>query len=383
MCSKHIRLDTTTLVHLLFTKKQGIKDKFLRNGELKRNEDKIWNFFFRTEKQEFNKPNYCFHHMIETDGISCSILFLHKDKVGRKVTLSKCPKPELYIDDINNPELQDKKIVAIDPGKCDLLYCVDNDNKDANTFRYSQDQRRKETKSKKYSKIILELKQEKINGKSIIDYETELSNYNRKSLNIIKYKEYIQKKNEINDILYPFYETNLFRKLKLHSYINIKRSEQKMLNRFEKIFGSKKDIIVCFGDFEQRKHMKFKEPIKGKGMRTLFRRNGFKTYLVDEFRTSCMCSKCGEKEGRCEKFIERKNPRPFRNNVSLVHGLLKCKTCDGVWNRDCNGATNIYKLSYNAIHKVDRPIYLSRKNLSGTFDDVSKPKFTRPETVKH
>ena len=41
------------------------------------------------------------------------------------------------------------------------------------------------------------LKQEKINGKSIIDYETELSNYNRKSLNISKYKEYIQKKNEI------------------------------------------------------------------------------------------------------------------------------------------------------------------------------------------
>jgi len=156
-----------------------------------------------------------------------------------------------------------------------------------------------------------------------------------------------------------------------YSYINIKRSEQKMLNRFQQIFGNKKDIVVCFGDFEQKKHMKFKEPIKGKGMRTLFRRSGFKTYLVDEFRTSCMCSKCGEKEGRCEKFMIRKNPRPFRNNLSLVHGLLKCKTCDGVWNRDCNGATNIYKLSYNAIHKVDRPRYLSRKKLSSALDDTS------------
>ena len=41
-----------------------------------------------------------------------------------------------------------------------------------------------------------------------------------------------------------------------------------------------------------RKHMKYKEPIKGRGIRTLFKKNGFKTYLVDEFRTSCKCSKC-------------------------------------------------------------------------------------------
>jgi len=47
-------------------------------------------------------------------------------------------------------------------------------------FRYSQDQRRKETKKKKYSKIQLELKREQINGKIIIEWETELSKLNRK-----------------------------------------------------------------------------------------------------------------------------------------------------------------------------------------------------------
>jgi hypothetical protein len=157
--------------------------------------------------------------------------------------------------------------------------------------------------------------------------------------------------------------------LKLHSYINIKRSEQKMLNRFQQLFGTKEDVIVCFGDYEQKKHMKFKEPIKGKGMRTFFQRNGYKTYLVDEFRTSCMCSNCGDKMGRCEKFLKRKNPRPYRNTTQLVHGLLRCKTCDGVWNRDCNGATNIYRLVKMAILGKKRPKYLSRK-LSSTLDDV-------------
>jgi hypothetical protein len=44
---KHIRLDTTTLVDLLMTKKQGNKSEYLTEGILKRNENKIWEFFFR------------------------------------------------------------------------------------------------------------------------------------------------------------------------------------------------------------------------------------------------------------------------------------------------------------------------------------------------
>ena len=70
-----------------------------------------------------------------------------------------------------------------------------------------------------------------------------------------------------------------------------------MLNNFKCIFGNEEEVIVCFGDYEQKKHMKFKELTKGKGMRTLFRRAGF--FMVDEFRTSCMCSKC--EVGICKK----------------------------------------------------------------------------------
>ena len=46
------------------------------------------------------------------------------------------------------------------------------------------------------------------------------------------------------------------------------------------------DIIGLIINFEQKQHMKYKEPIKGKGIRKLFRENGYKVYLVDEFRTS-------------------------------------------------------------------------------------------------
>ena len=246
---KHIRLDTTTLVHLLMTKKQGIKSDYLTKGNLKRNEDKIWDFFFRTELKSFHKKYYEFHHMIETDGISCTLLLLRKDLIGKRLPMmKKGANQETYIDEINDSvPLQNKKIVAIDPGLCDLIYCVDDDNKHANTFRYSQDQRRKETKKKKYSKIQLKLKREQIEGhgtsRTIIELETELSKLNKKSLNLTNFKEYIQKKSEINRLLFSFYEKYIFRKLKLQSYRNTKKSEQKMLNRFKHIFGNENDDV--------------------------------------------------------------------------------------------------------------------------------------------
>jgi hypothetical protein len=375
---KHIRLDTTTLVHLLMTKKQGNKSDYLTKGNLKRKEDKIWEFFFRTERNFFKKKYYEFHHMIETDGVSCSLLLLRKDLVGKKLPMMKKGlTTETYIDDLDDySNLQNKKIVAIDPGKCDLIYCVDADNKEANKFRYSQDQRRKETKKKKFSKIQLKLKEEKIQGKTIIEWETEISKCNRKTLNIIKFKEYIKKKSEINAMLFTFYEKYIFRKLRLQSYRNTKRSEQKMLNNFKRIFGNEKDVVVCFGDYEQKKQMKFKEATKGKGMRTLFRKAGFQTYLVDEFRTSCMCSKC--EVGICKKTMVRENPKPYRSGNVLIHGLICCKNGCGYWNRDVNGATNIYKIAYNAINNKERPNYLSRsKNNSGFLEEFPKPKFTR------
>jgi hypothetical protein len=130
-------------------------------------------------------------------------------------------------------------------------------------------------------------------------------------LQITKYKEYLQEKNRINHILFRFYHKQLFRKLKFGKYINIKRNEQKMIRNFKNTFGNPEEVVICIGDWEQKKQMKFKEPTLGKGIRTLFRKNNYDVYLVDEFRTSCKCSNCNG--GVCEKFRSRKNPKPNKN----------------------------------------------------------------------
>lgn len=376
----HIRLDTTTLVHLLFTSKQGNKTDYLLDGNLKKHENDIWKFFFRTERQCFKKPNYTFHHMIETDGVSCSILFIRNDLIGKRIPSNKIGTSEQYIDELADySDLKNKKIVAIDPGKSDLLYCVDSDDKNANEFRYTQDSRRKECKIKKYAKIILEFKKEKIGNKTITQYETELSKLNRKTLDIKEFKKYIKKKCDINHKLFKFYEKYIFRKLKLNGYLNRKKNEQKMINNFKKIFGKPDNTIICIGDFEQKTHMKYKEPTKGIGLRKLLKQAGYKIFLVDEFRTSCKCSKCGG--GTCEKFLTRKNPKPYKSGNMLVHGLISCKNCSNVWNRDVNGATNIYKIAKNAINGIERPKYLCREKKDEEVKQVKK-KVVQKKQVK-
>ena len=85
-----------------------------------------------------------------------------------------------------------------------------------------------------------------------------------------------------------------------------------------------------------------------------------------------MCSICKEEKGRCEKFQIRENPKPYKSGNILVHGLLTCKKCSGVWNRDVNSATNIYRIAKNAINGLERPKYLCREKKDD--DKVQKPK---------
>ena len=154
-----------------------------------------------------------------------------------------------------------------------------------------------------------------------------------------------------------------------------------MIQNFQKKFGNPEEVVICIGDWEQRHQMKYKEPTIGIGMRTLFRKNGYQVYLVDEFRSSCKCSNCNG--GVCEKFRVRKHPNPIKDELRLIHGLLRCKSGCGLWNRDRNGASNIYKIAYNAIHKLERPTYLCRETSNQALKpSCHKKKSTRSEMTK-
>ena len=70
----------------------------------------------------------------------------------------------------------------------------------------------------------------------------------------------------------------------------------------------------------------------------------------------------------CKTFRECDNPRPWKNNRIIRHGLIKCKTCLGLWNRDTNASRNILHIVKNEITRKGRPEYLRRtkSSISGT-----------------
>lgn len=53
--------------------------------------------------------------------------------------------------------------------------------------------------------------------------------------------------------------------------------------------------------------------------------------------------------------------RKTKMSCGVIHGLLRCKSDCGSWNRDRNGSSNIYKIARNAINNIDRPSYLCRE----------------------
>jgi hypothetical protein len=330
----------------------------------------LWNKYFKLNKRVFKKgKKYKFSYMVRTDGISCCILFVRVDKNVSKKTINIQQEENIeYIEKANIKDIKDKKIVCADPGMSDLIYCGSYDeNNNLITFRYTQNQRRLETRMKKYSKIKDKLNTETlINGKSIKEIETTLSFLNSKTCSYDKFKLYCIEKNKLNYQLYSHYEQKCFRKFKLNAFTNTQKSENKMINNFKKKYGNPEDTIFIMGDYDKGNYnMKGKEPVICKKFRKIFRNAGYKTYLINEFRTSKLCNGC-EKE--LEKFMERESKRPRREGErEICHGILRCKSVkhesEIVHNRDKNAVKNMLKIVKEIFDKGKRPDKFSRKSI--------------------
>lgn len=383
---KHITIDTAGLINLTINENSI---KYLSNIEKYR--EKLWNDNFNTDNKEFKRKNYQFNCMIKTDGVGCSVLLI-KLKDGKPINITSNmqksikKKQELldkYIEDVEiTDDMKRKRIVCCDPNMSDIIYCVSKttpfeeiiENKDGKiikhikqdenlTFRYTQNQRRLETRKKKYAKITEKInKTKKINEKTVKEIETELSKHSSKTIIYNKFIEYCKKKNEVNRLLFKHYSDEIFRKLKLNIYINTQKSESKMVNNFKEKFGKPEDVIVVIGDYDKENNMKGKEPIINRRIRKIFRNNKFEVYKINEFRTSKLCNKCC---GENEIFLERESHKPKnKGDIVEVFGLLRCKNvnCKLIHNRDKNSALNMYKIVKSIFEEKGRPKEYCREN---------------------
>ena len=359
---KYIRIDTATIMEL-FIPPEGISITNEEGTQIRKKTEcktmvtvlkyDVWKEYFKLEMKCFKKKGYNFHGMIETDGVGASII-MSKPKNGKKNQTEE-EDEFCYIDKISiTPQLQNKQVVGIDPGKSDIIYCIDNTRQ---TFRYTANQRRFETQSKKYNKYLyLGKLNVNIDGFTPIEYETELADYNSKSCNFQDVQEYIYAKTYVNNKLFKFYQEGNCRRFRFNRYSNTQRSEANMVNNFKKIYGDPSQTIIAFGDHTQGGHqMKHLEPTKDIGIRRLFKKAGYQVYLVDEFRTSLKCHKC-KSDTKKFKYEISKKPKSL-GKIKLVHGLIRCKNahCGIKWNRDYNGSLNILEIAKAALEEKGRP----------------------------
>jgi len=228
-----------------------------------------------------------------------------------------------------------------------MVFMLDNNK---NKLRYTCSQRRVESLSKRCTRIMLA---EKTKNK-IIQKETKLTAYDCKTVNYKKFKKYITKKTQLNDKVRYFYERELYRKMKWRRWTYQRKSEDKFLNRIEDTYGNKDDLLLCYGNWSNPKQMKHIMPTKGIGLRRAIAKR-FNVVLIDEFRTSKLCSKCNG----------------VLKHYKNLHRVLICPCCKSgglenkntiFMNRDINACMNMLHISESWIKTKTRPANFCRNS---------------------
>jgi len=383
----YIDIDSQTLIILIMDENYN-KRYYLKNC-LKKNE-KIWNFFFKTDDRVFKKTGYTFNRRISTDGYGCSISFIRSDlyKTDKKSYAGKPKKKPYsyneykYLEQLPEDELivlRKKEPTGIDPGHKDIIYATNGKTKiikrkngkkrlKTETFRFTQNQRRFEIKTKvNQKKMNRKKKSKKVGGISIEKIESNLSIHNADSCKHEKMKAFVIKKNDTNDNVRDFYDQFCFRAQRWYSKVNKRKSDDNMVNEFKKKFGDPKNTIILMGDYSQT-NMKRLEPSKGKSIRRLFTRHGYKLYLVNEFRTSCRMFDNGVE---METFKKAPNPKPLKirgkNGKAIItrHGLLRSNICTNMTNDPTSKEDVFY--SHNDESKFKRKLeYITKREMYNT-----------------
>ena len=348
---KHIIIDTASLINLFCPEKDKDGNK-VKKGELlsnvKDNQNEVWCNFLDLKNKLFKNKHYQFHNQIQTDGISCCLLFIRKDlkdkKWGSRVPILQ--EQDFYsIEDLSKEQLdtlKDRNIIGCDPGKRSLVYMMD---KNGNKLQYTSPQRKRESKTKTNQRILL-LERKR---NEIIEKETQLSFQNSKSVDYEKFKTYLVEKDKLNKETTNFYKRDVWRKMKFRQYSYGKKSIDTFLNKIKDTFGE--NILIGYGNWSRSSQMKHFMPTMNKGLRKLIHKK-YDTITINECNTSKKCCDCNKD---LEYYKDKEGKKVFR--------LLVCSNCVSCENkkivfrtRDANSSINIMKLTSCWIEKQERPL---------------------------
>ena len=356
---KHIILDTACIVNL-FSLEGKTKTELFK--AIKENQYDVWNNLLNLQHKTFKSKHYQFHYQLQTDGISCSLLFIRKDlkdkKWGSRV-------PTLQEQDFHNIEdlsieqldtLKDRNIVGCDPGKHSLVYMMD---KQGNKLQYTASQRKIESYGKRNERILLQEKKRN----HIIEKETHLSSKNSKSVDYEKFKVFLVEKDKLNKETTEFYKRDVWRKMKFRQYSYGKKSIDTFLNKIKETFGD--NILIGYGNWSRSTQMKHFMPTMNKGLRKQIHKK-YDTITINECNTSKKCCECNND---LSYYRHSDGNKQFR--LLVCSGCVRPQVKQTVFKtRDSNSAINIMNLTKCWIDKQERPACFQISSF--TFSNIQK-----------
>lgn len=291
-------------------------------------------------------------------------------------------KEEKYVTQVDWSQHQDCVVVAIDPNKDDRYFGVSTNVKDDDVYqkmKLGQEEVRQVVYRDTYStwahdcqiqKSQIKLQKAKndaYNGTTAQQLEADFSEYcsllgvSDRSMNTHDYGLYLLGKHRLNYDLRDFYNKLELREAELHAHRRRQIAKTRAKKSLEKSFGPLNKIVLCVGDWYEKRNRKGYAPSSSKALRDQYRSYGVTVYLVDEYCTSCKCSNCEGYMVPCREVVNKRKKDPDKPpNMVNVHGLLECSRCNTRWNRDLNAACNIFKIVMAAMRGEARPLYLNR-----------------------
>ena len=341
---KHIILDTSCIVNL-FSLEGKTKTELFK--AIKENQYDVWNNLLNLQHKTFKSKHYQFHYQIQTDGISCSLLFIRKDLKDKKwgSSVPTLQEQEFHnIEDLSTEQLKEVapcNIVGCDPGKRSLVYMMDDKG---NKLQYTAPQRKRESKAKTNQRILLVEKKRN----NIIEKETHLSFQNSKSVDYEKFKKYLVEKDKLNKETLDFYQRDVWRKMKFRQYSYGKKSIDTFLNKIKETFGE--NILIGYGNWSRSTQMKHFMPTMNKGLRKQIHKK-YDTITINECNTSKKCCECNND---LSYYRHSDGSKQFR--LLVCSGCVRPQVKQTVFRtRDANSAINIMNLTKCWIEKQERP----------------------------
>lgn len=376
MCAKHAESSIKSAQRLVRRwilrnemKKKRKADLFSESKNL------VWNDVICLDRSVLkHNTKWEFAHSIRTDGVSARVLFRPKENKKRKrseeVKLETLPKRGIFaIDAMKHLSRQEMQLVGADPGKRELLVCVDADALHDNdpyrdngrkykkpSVRYTRAQRENDCGSKRHSDM-----ERRNRGTDLEQKLQELANTRSSSSYLKQLQKYFEdRRSFLSDALTHFEEDTL-RKQRWRRFSR----EQKSLTDFVgRIRGMQKDknipVVLAYGSWSNVAGRpgaacnKGVPPCIGVGLRRKLSKH-FLILVTPEHNTSKTCSLCGGVCKECEEADVQFRTRLLakadtdekrrRAERATVRGLRRCQNecCSAFLNRDYNAAVNIQR----------------------------------------